>query len=119
MQAKDVRNGVESLPTFEQNLDKIGTMRTKNIEVTHNPEKQRFELTVDEHLGRLDYTLTGKIIIFLHTEVPPAIGGRGLGVSLVEAGLAYAKENGLKVRSMCWFVSKYLRRRPEYQDLMK
>ena len=94
-------------------------MRTKNIEVTHNLEEHRFELTVDGHLARLNYMLTGKIIVFLHTEVPPAIGGRGLGVNLVEAGLAYAREHGLKVRSMCWFVSKYLRRRPEYQDLLK
>ena len=94
-------------------------MRTKNIEVTHNPEKHRFELTVDGHLAVLTYMLTGNIIIFLHTEVPPAIGGRGLGVNLVEAGLKYAREHGLKVRSMCWFMSKYLRRRPEYQDLLK
>ena len=94
-------------------------MRTKNIEVTHNPEEHRFELTVDKYLARLDYMLTGNIIIFLHTEVPPAIGGRGLGVNLVEAGLEYARANGLKVRSMCWFVSKYLRRHPEYQDLLK
>ena len=94
-------------------------MRTKNIEVTHNPEEHRFELTVDGRLSRLDYMLTGNIIIFLHTEVPPAIGGRGLGVNLVEAGLAYAREHGLKVRSMCWFVSKYLRRHPEYKDLLK
>ncbi len=82
-------------------------MRTKNIEVTHNPEEHRFELTVDGHLARLDYTLAGNIIIFIHTEVPPAIGGRGLGVNLVEAGLAHAREHGLKVRSMCWFMSKY------------
>ena len=94
-------------------------MRTKNIEVTHNPEEHRFELTVDGRLARLDYMLTGNIIIFLHTEVPPAIGGRGLGVNLVEAGLAYAREHGLKVRSMCWFVSKYLRRHPKYKDLLK
>ena len=93
-------------------------MRTKNIDVTHNPEEHRFELSVDGHLAVLDYMLTGKIIVFLHTEVPPALGGRGLGVNLVEAGLAYAREQGLKVRSMCWFMSKYLRRRPEYQDLL-
>lgn len=94
-------------------------MRTKNIAVTHNPEEHRFELTVEGHLAVLDYMLTGNIIIFLHTLVPPAIGGRGLGVNLVEAGLAYAREHGLRVRSMCWFVSKYLRRHPEYQELLK
>ena len=51
-----------------------GNMRTKNIDVTHNPEEHRFELSVDGHLAVLDYMLTGNIIIFLHTEVPPDLG---------------------------------------------
>ena len=93
-------------------------MRTKNIEVTHNLEEHRFELSVDGHLAVLTYMRTGNIIVFLHTEVPPAIGGRGLGVNLAEAGLGYAREHGLRVRSMCWFVTKFIRRRREYQDLL-
>jgi predicted GNAT family acetyltransferase len=63
--------------------------------------------------------LKGKLIIFTHTGVPPAIEGRGIGSKLVETGLDYARENGLKVRSTCWFVSKYIRRNPEYQDLIE
>ncbi len=94
-------------------------MGTKNIEVTHNPEEHRFELTVDEHLAVLDYIMMGNIIIFTHTGVPPEIEGSNSGVKLVETGLAYARGNGLGVRSKCWFVSKYLRRHPEYQDLVR
>ena len=86
--------------------------------VTHNSEGHRFEMTVDGHKAVLDYLLKGDIIIFTHTGVPPAIGNRGLGSKLVETGLDYARENGLKVRSMCWFVSKYIRRHAEYQDLL-
>ena len=93
-------------------------MRTKNVEVIHNPDKKRFELTVEGHLGVLRYMLKGNIMVFLHTGVPPEIGGRGLGVNLVQTGLEYARANGLKVRSMCWFVSKYIRRHNEYQDLL-
>ena len=92
-------------------------MITDNIDVFHNDEAHRFELTVDGHLAMLDYMLRGKIIIFTHTGVPPAIGGRGLGSKLVETGLDYAREEGLKVRSLCWFVSKYMRLHPEYQEL--
>ena len=88
-------------------------------EVTHNTEKKRFEMSVDGHLAVLNYILKGDIIIFTHTGVPPAIGNRGLGSKLVETGLTYARENGLKVRSTCWFVSKYIRRNPEYQDLLR
>lgn len=87
--------------------------------VTHNSEDHRFEMTVDGHLAVLNYILKGEIIIFTHTGVPPAIGYRGLGSKLVETGLNYARENGLKVRSTCWFVSKYIRRHKEYQDLLK
>jgi len=94
-------------------------VKNENILVSHNQEAQRFELTVNGHLAALDYIMAGEIIIFTHTGVPPAIGGRGLGTKLVKAGLDHAREKGLKVRSLCWFVSKYLRRHPEYQDLVK
>ena len=88
-------------------------------EVEHNTERNRFEMSVDGHLAVLNYILKGDIIIFTHTGVPPAIGNRGLGSKLVETGLNYARENRLKVRSTCWFVSKYIRRHAEYQDLLR
>jgi predicted GNAT family acetyltransferase len=94
-------------------------MGTKNIAVTHNIAEQRFELCIDGHLTVLDYIMMDDIMMFTHTGVPPEIEGGNVGVKLVETGLAYARQNGLRVRSKCWFVSKYLRRHPEYQDLLK
>ena len=94
-------------------------MKDKNVLVTHNPEENRFELTRDGHLAVLDYIMMDDIIIFTHTGVPPEIEGGNVGVKLVETGLEYARQNGLGVRSKCWFMSKYLRRHPEYQDLLK
>ena len=94
-------------------------MSTENVKVTHNPEEHRFELTLDGHLAVLDYILRNDIIIFTHTGVPSEIEGGNVGVKLAQTGLEYARQNGLGVRSKCWFVSKYLRRHPEYQDLLK
>ena len=94
-------------------------MKNEKAAVFHNQEAHRFELTANGQLAVLDYMLTGEIIIFTHTGVPPAIGGRDLGSKLVKTGLDYARENGLKVRSLCWFVSKYIRLHPEYQELVK
>jgi predicted GNAT family acetyltransferase len=94
-------------------------LKAENIHVTNDQQAQRFELTVEGHRAVLNYTLTGDSIVFTHTGVPPAIGGRGLGSKLVKTGLDYARENGLAVQSLCWFVSKYIRLHPEYQDLLK
>ena len=99
--------------------DEDKLMDNKNLTVAHNRETNRFELTVDGYRAGLDYIRKGETIIFTHTKVPPAIGGRGLGSKLVKTGLDYARENGLKVRSLCWFVSKYIRLHAEYQDLVK
>jgi uncharacterized protein len=89
------------------------------LEITHNTEKHRFEISVGGHLAVLNYMRKGDIIIFTHTGVPPAIGNRGLGSQLVKTGLDYARENRLQVRSLCWFVSKYIRLHPEYQSLLR
>jgi uncharacterized protein len=94
-------------------------MKTENIVVAHNLAEHRFELTHDGHLAVLDYIMMDDIMIFTHTGVPPEIEGGNAGVKLVQTGLRYARENGLGVRSKCWFVSKYLRRHPEYQDLVR
>jgi predicted GNAT family acetyltransferase len=94
-------------------------LKAENIHVTHDQQSRRFELTVEGQQAVLNYTLKGDIIVFTHTGVPPTIGGRGLGSKLVKTGLDYARENELKVRSLCWFVSKYIRLHPEYQDLLK
>jgi uncharacterized protein len=85
----------------------------ENLEVIHNQSQKRFEIQLDSHLAELTYYLQGDTIIFTHTGVPPALEGRGIGSLLVKAGLQYAADNKLKVRSQCWFVDKYIQRHPE------
>lgn len=94
-------------------------MQAETNSIVHNLDAHRFEISMDGHLAVLDYMLTSKIITFTHTGVPPAIENRGLGSKLVKAGLEYARENRLRVRSLCWFASKYIRRHPEYQDVVE
>ncbi|HTX92627.1 MAG TPA: GNAT family N-acetyltransferase [Anaerolineales bacterium] len=86
--------------------------------VTHNPEARRFELEAEGALSVLAYLLEPGRIVFTHTEVPPALEGRGLGSRLARAGLDYARANSLRVASTCSFMDHYLRKHPEYQDLL-
>lgn len=92
-------------------------MEPQKLTVTHNETAQRFEIESESQLAALDYRLNGKTILFLHTGVPSALEGRGLGGKLAKAGLEYARANQLKVQSLCWFVNGYIERHPEYQDL--
>ncbi|HEB63919.1 MAG TPA: N-acetyltransferase [Chloroflexi bacterium] len=87
------------------------------MQVIHHPEEQRFTLAVEGHTAVLEYTRHGDTLIFTHTGVPPAIGGRGIGSQLARAGLEYARQQNCRVRALCWFVSGYIERHPEYQDL--
>lgn len=87
-----------------------------DLTVLHLPERNRFEIRVDSLIAELTYSLHGDTITFLHTGVPSELEGQGVGKKLVMTGLDYARANGFKIRSMCWFVSLYLKRHPEYQN---
>jgi predicted GNAT family acetyltransferase len=90
--------------------------RIKNdLQVVHLPVKGRFELRVEGLVAELTYVIHGDTIVFTHTGVPPELEGQGLGSKLAKAGLDYARANGLKIQSICSFVTHYLQRHPEYQ----
>lgn len=88
-----------------------------DIAVVHNPGAHRFEVQLNGALAVCAYHLAGGVLDIHHTEVPEALGGRGLAALLVAATLAWAREQGLKVRPSCSYASAYMAKRPETQDL--
>lgn len=93
-------------------------MTDQAVKVVDNPEARRFETTVDGHLAIAEYRLIAGGILFTHTEVPKELGGRGIGQALVKAGLAAARERGLKVMPVCPFFAAYFGKHPEERDLL-
>jgi predicted GNAT family acetyltransferase len=87
-------------------------------DVRDNAALHRFELEVDGHLAVSYYHPSPGLITFTHTEVPPALGGRGVGSTLIRGALELARAQGLKVVSKCPFVSAYLGKHPEFNDLV-
>ena len=88
------------------------------IEVQHDEAASRFETHADGWLARCDYRISDGVMLLTHTEVPPALEGRGIAAALVRTALQHARDSGLRVRPMCSYVSVFLRRHVEYQDLM-
>jgi predicted GNAT family acetyltransferase len=89
-----------------------------SIEITRNREASRFETTIDGHLCVCQYRLYGRLMMMTHTGVPHAIRGRGIAAELVRAALAFARDEGLKVRPDCSYVEAYMRRHPDTLDLL-
>lgn len=87
-------------------------------EVRDNTAAKRFELEAEGGLAVANYRLDGDTILFTHTETPAHLQGRGIAGRLVRGALESARARKLKVRPMCSFVADYIRRHPEFQDLV-
>lgn len=87
--------------------------------VLNNTEKNRYELSVDGHLAATYYRIADGVITFIHTEVPDALAGRGIGAKLVKGALDQVRAAGLKVVPQCPFVRAYIEKHPDYADLLK
>ncbi len=54
----------------------------------------------------------------MHTAVPPEHEGKGYAAALVKFALDKARTDNYKILPYCQYVSAYLVRHPEYQDLV-
>jgi uncharacterized protein len=88
------------------------------LEIRDNPTEGRYEAIINGQLAMIEYMLTGGNITFTHTEVPEELEGHGIASQLARFVLDDARTRHLKVIPLCPFVSGYIRRHPEYQDLV-
>ena len=87
--------------------------------VVDDPARSAFELQVDGvAAGHAHYRLADGVIVFTHTEIDDAYGGRGLGGVLARAALDSARGRGLRVRPLCPFIRGWIGKHPEYADLV-
>ena len=86
------------------------------VSVRDNRERSRYEAMVDGRVvGIADYRVVGDRVEFPHTEVEPALRGRGIAAQLVGVALADVHAAGRDVVALCSYVVDYVRDHPEYQ----
>lgn len=88
------------------------------LSIHHAADAGRFSTEVDGHEAELVYRLRDGSLVIEHTGVPEPIGGRGIAAALVKAALDHARAAGLKVVPACSYAAIYIRRHPEYEDLL-
>jgi len=88
-------------------------------DVQLNSGTGRFELAVGDETAFINFrVLTQGEVGLIHTEVPEALEGQGVGSALVEGALAIIRERGWTVLPYCPFVHGWMKRNPEYAEVV-
>jgi uncharacterized protein len=95
------------------------TAAEPRIVISDAPERRRFVASVDgEPAGFIVYRLRPGLLALIHTEVEERFEGHGLGGRLARFALDQARAEGLAVLPFCPFVNDWMKRHPEYNDLV-
>jgi predicted GNAT family acetyltransferase len=91
----------------------------ESIAISNNTAGSRYEIRVGDALaGFAEYHLRPGRITFTHTEIGDEFEGKGIGSRLAAAALDGAGADGLLVTPLCPFIAAYIRRHPEYLDIV-
>jgi predicted GNAT family acetyltransferase len=87
--------------------------------VRDNADELRYELVDDGAVvGEIRYRREPGAVALVHTDIEPAREGEGLGEVLVEGALRDLRRRELGVIPVCPFVRAWIRRHPDYADLV-
>ena len=86
--------------------------------VADRPDRERYEIAVGDQVAFLTYRRREDHLTLVHTEVPESLREQGLGGKLARHALNAARRAGQKVVVKCPFVTTWLRRHREYDDIV-
>jgi len=81
--------------------------------VSDNADETRFEFRAGGQVAELTYRRNGNRLVLIHTEVPEALEGQGIGGRLVSAAVDRAASQGLTLVPLCPFARGWLQRHPD------
>lgn len=78
----------------------------------------RYEMDENGLTSFADYRLKDGRLFIDHVESPPALRGTGAAGRLMAALAQDARERGLKITPICGYAAGWLKRSPDYRDLL-
>lgn len=94
-------------------------MITEEYDLIDNEQKHQYEFHIEGHTAKMEYikSVNGEIYL-THTEVPPALGGKGVGSQLAEKVLKDIERQNLRLIPLCPFVAGYIKKMPEWKRIV-
>lgn len=87
--------------------------------IVNNTKTSRFEVVLDDgEYAYIEYRWYHGNLALMHTAVPEDKRNLGIASQLAKFALEYAKKEKLKIMVYCPYVSAYLKRHPEYVELV-
>ncbi len=89
------------------------------MQIDHDQSANRFVARLDSGEAELAYIERGeRILDLVHTQVPPAARGEGVGDQLVARAVEFAEANDLRIVPSCPFVRQWMSEHPEHSDVL-
>jgi predicted GNAT family acetyltransferase len=89
------------------------------VEIVDVPEAKRYEARLNGAVaGWVDYRRVGDRLVALHTEVDPALVGKGIASALVRRVIDDARAAGVRITPRCPFFVAHFERHREDRDLV-
>lgn len=88
------------------------------MNVVERPEQNRFELPLDGGTALVAYERDGNRLVLVHTEVPDALSGHGVGSRLAQGVFDLIRASGRKAVLRCPFLEAWAAKHPDQADIV-
>lgn len=88
------------------------------VKIKENTEKKRFEAEVENRMALIEYIRAEDKMYLTHTEVPTELEGKGIASSMAKQVLQQIKDENLKLVPLCPFIASYIKRHPEWKEIL-
>ncbi|NJB83691.1 GNAT family N-acetyltransferase [Wenyingzhuangia aestuarii] len=88
------------------------------MEIEHQKDKNRYILTIDDQIAKVEYMIKNNLMYLTHSEVPNSLRGQGVGKKLVTQTFEKLTEEGYKAVAVCSYVKAIAQRSEKWKNII-
>lgn len=89
------------------------------MEIVHDKEGKKFILDINGEQAKVDYVVKNDMLYLVHSEVPYALRGKGIGKVLVEKAFEKLTEEGYKAVAICSYIKTVATRSEKWKQIIQ